>query len=693
MNHFILEIGVEEMPARFLDALNRELEEKFRAALNDTGLEFDQVHAASTPRRLVVDVTGLAGTQKTEEVVVSGPPARIAFDAEGKPTKAGLGFAKSQDVDFDQVYVEDTDKGAYLAVRKTVGGRDASEILAEICTQVVSSLSFPKKMQWMGKECTFGRPVRWLLALLNDAVVPFSFAGLASSNQTRGHRVMGPGPFAVPHADAYEALLSEKGYVMLRAKDRMQAIQAGGNALAREAGGEVVWSESLLAQVAGLVETPRPILGSFHQKFLELPEEVLLTSMETHQKSFGLRGQDGRLLPCFLTAANIESRQPELVRKGWERVLRARLEDARFFWEADCAATFNQWLEKLDRVIFIGPLGSMGDKTRRLEKLAAFIAAQVAPDLAADMGRAGRLSKADLVSGMVYEFDDLQGKMGGIYARRQGENQTVADALYEQYLPAGQDSPVPASLGGAILSLADKLDNLTGCFGLGMIPTGTADPYALRRNALGVCRIILELGLTLDLRELLLKAQAGYAGVDWTLAPDEALEKLMDFFGQRLKAFWNAQGVETLVLDAAMAPGFDDVFATWQRVQALADFSRAEDFEALALALKRAANIIRKQADQELTGTVDAALLEDTSEGNLLETIEKMEPEWAALAAKRNYAAMLDQLRILRPVVDGFFDSVMVMAEDQAVRANRLNLLFRLVRLVGQVADFGKLQV
>lgn len=693
MNHFILEIGVEEMPARFLDALNRELEEKFRAALNDTGLEFDQVHAASTPRRLVVDITGLAGTQKTEEVVVSGPPARIAFDAEGKPTKAGLGFAKSQDVDFGQVYVEDTDKGAYLAVRKTVGGRDASDILAEICTQVVSSLSFPKKMQWMGKECTFGRPVRWLLALLNDAVVPFSFAGLASSNQTRGHRVMGPGPFAVPHADAYETLLSEKGYVMLRAEDRMQAIQAGGNALAREAGGEVVWSESLLAQVAGLVETPRPILGSFHQKFLELPEEVLLTSMETHQKSFGLRGQDGRLLPCFLTAANIESRQPELVRKGWERVLRARLEDARFFWEADCAATFDQWLEKLDRVIFIGPLGSMGDKTRRLEKLAAFIAAQVAPDLAADMGRAGRLSKADLVSGMVYEFDDLQGKMGGIYARRQGENQTVADALYEQYLPAGQDSPVPASLGGAILSLADKLDNLTGCFGLGMIPTGTADPYALRRNALGVCRIILELGLTLGLRELLLKAQAGYAGVDWTLAPDEALEKLMDFFGQRLKAFWNAQGVETLVLDAAMAPGFDDVFATWQRVQALADFSRAEDFEALALALKRAANIIRKQADQELTGTVDAALLEDTSEGNLLETIEKMEPEWAALAAKRNYAAMLDQLRILRPVVDGFFDSVMVMAEDQAVRANRLNLLFRLVRLVGQVADFGKLQV
>ena len=397
-----------------------------------------------------MSITGLAGTQKTEEVVISGPPARIALDAAGKPTKAGLGFAKSHDVNFDQVYVEDTEKGAYLAVRKTVGGRDAADILAEICPQVLGALSFPKKMQWIGKECTFGRPVRGLLALLNDAVVPFGFAGLTSSNQIRGHRIMGPGPFTVPHADDYENILSGSGHVLLRAEDRMQAIQSGGNALAREAGGEVIWSDSLLEQVAGLVEAPRPILGGFHEKFLDLPEEVLLTSMETHQKSFGLRGKDGRLLPYFLTVANIESRRPELVRTGWERVLRARLEDARFFWEADCAASFEQWLEKLDRVIFIGPLGSMGDKTRRLEKLATFIATRVAPDRAADMGRAGRLSKADLVSGMVDEFDDLQGIMGGIYARRQGENEIVAEALYEQYLPAGQDSPVPTSLGGAI---------------------------------------------------------------------------------------------------------------------------------------------------------------------------------------------------------------------------------------------------
>lgn len=693
MSHFILEVGVEEMPARFLDSLNRELEEKFADFLGESGLDFGRICAASTPRRLAVDITGLAGTQRTEEVVVSGPPARIALDAEGRPTKAGLGFARSQDVDFSRVYVEETDKGAYLAVRKTVGGRAAADILAEACVRILPSLSFPKKMQWMGRECTFGRPVRWLLALLDDAVVPFSFAGLDSSRETRGHRVMGPGPLTVPHADVYESVLSGQGHVTLRAGDRKEAIRVGGDRLAHEAGGTVIWSEVLLDQVAGLVESPRPILGGFHEKFLELPEEVLLTSMETHQKSFGLRGGNGKLLPYFLTAANIESRQPELVRRGWERVLRARLEDARFFWEADCAATFDGWLEKLDRVIFIGPLGTMGDKTRRLEKLAAFIAAEAAPELKADMARAGRLSKADLVSEMVYEFDDLQGKMGGIYARRQGESRAVADALYEQYLPSGQDSPVPATMGGAILSLADKLDNLAGCFGLEMIPTGTADPYALRRNALGVCRIVLEFGLKLDLRALLRQAQAGYTGVDWKLAPAEALDRLMDFFGQRLKAFWSAQGVETLVLDAAMAPGFDDISDTWQRVQALAEFSRAEDFEALALTLKRASNIIRKQGDRPLTGKVDASLLENAAERLLLETVEKVEPLWAGLAVGRDYPAMLGQLRVLRPVVDGFFDGVMVMAEDEALRANRLNLLFRVTDMVGRVADFGRLQV
>ena len=693
MRHFVLEIGVEEMPARFLDSLDRELRERFTQLLTEAGLEFGAVRTLSTPRRLVVDITGLAEVQKTEEIVVSGPPVRIALDADGQPTKAGLGFAKSQNVDFGQVYVESTDKGDYLALKKTVGGRLAGEILAEICVQVLPSLTFPKKMQWIGKDCTFGRPVRWLLALLDAEVVPFSFAGLGSADLTRGHRVMGPGPFAVPHADAFETILADQGHVILDVTRRQEMIRVEGDRLATEVGGRVEWSQRLLDQVANLVETPRPIRGGFAEKFLELPAEVLLTSMETHQKSFGLRGADGRLLPYFLTAANIESRQPELVRKGWERVLRARLEDARFFWEADTAATFDFWLDKLDKVIFIGPLGTMGDKTRRLETLAAAIAAKIAPDLTTAMARAGRLSKADLVSEMVYEFDDLQGQMGGIYARLKGEEETVAQALYEQYLPAGQDSPLPQTMAGAILSLADKLDNLAGCFGQGMMPTGAADPYALRRNALGVCRIILEMDLALDLGELLAEAQAGYRGVEWKIPPAEAHEKLLDFFGQRLKALWNAQGVETLVLDAAMAPGFGNISDTWKRVSALADFARAEDFDRAVLTFKRAANIIRKQADQALSGEVDPALFENDAEQQFWQTLGRVEPIWDELARHADYSRMLGQLRELRPAVDGFFDGVMVMCDDSRVRGNRLNMLYRLVSILGRVADFGRLQV
>ena len=693
MAHFVLEIGVEEMPARFLASLDRELAERFTARLIEAGLDFSAVITASTPRRLVVDIAGVAAVQKTEEIVVSGPPARIAFDAEGKPTKAGLGFAKSQNVEFDQIHVETTDKGEYLALKKTVGGLPASTILAEASPQILAALPFPKKMQWMGKDCTFGRPVRWLMALLDDQVVPFTFAGLESASQTRGHRVLGPGPFVVPHADQYARVLEEQGHVILSMDRRKEHIRTEGDRLAAEVGGHVEWSEALLDQVANLVETPRPILGGFQEKFLELPAEVLLTSMETHQKSFGLRGPEGTLLPYFLTAANIESRQPALVRKGWERVLRARLEDARFFWEADRAATFDVWLDKLDRVIFIGPLGTMGEKSRRLEKLAAAIAARVAPDLAADMSRAGRLSKADLVSEMVFEFDDLQGKMGGIYARLKGESEIVAQALYEQYLPAGQDSSVPSTMAGAILSLADKLDNLTGCFGLGMMPTGAADPYALRRNALGICRIVLDLDLRVGLRDLLATAQAGYDEVAWKLAPVQALDALVEFFGQRLRAFWNAQGIETVVLDAALASGFDDIADTWRRIRALDAFSREEDFEALVLTFKRVANIIRKQADQELSGQVREDLFESAAETTLWRTLGQVEPEWARLAMAADYVGMLATLRDLRPVVDGFFDGVMVMCEDSELRSNRLNLLFRLVSALGRVADFGRLQV
>lgn len=381
------------------------------------------------------------------------------------------------------------------------------------------------------------------------------------------------------------------------------------------------------------------------------------------------------------------------MRKGWERVLRARLEDARFFWEADSAARFDTWLDKLDKVVFIGPLGSMGDKSRRLAALAPALATLAGSDCAADLKRAGRLAKADLVSEMVYEFDDLQGIMGGIYARQKGESDVVALALAEQYLPAGADSPLPSSLPGALLSLADKLDNLVGCFGLGMMPTGAADPYALRRNALGVIRIILDHGLHVSLRVLLEEAQSNYSGVQWKCAPEEALNTLCDFFTQRLRAFWGGHGVETVILDAALAVGCDDMTDTWARVQALMALSQEPEFEASVLTFKRVANIIRKQADAGLSGQVDTSLFEHDAERTLWSVMITLEPEWVSLAADRNYPAMLAMLQRLKPAVDGFFDQVMVMCEDQTVRSNRLNMLLGVLTPLSQVADFGKLQV
>ena len=696
MAHYILEIGTEEMPARFFPALDDYLAAEFARILPESMIGYETIDVKSTPRRMVVSVQGMAEVQDREEVEVMGPPARIAFDGDGNPTKAGLGFAKSQGVAMEDIFVKETDKGEYLAVRKTVGGAPVAEILPGICAGIISSMPFPKKMHWEGKGFTFGRPLRWIVSLLDDAVVPFSVGPLTAGRETCGHRVMGAGPFACEHADAFQDLLGDKAGVVLDPEERKRVIREEGDRLAAEKGGTVAWLDGLLKQVAYLVEYPKPILGRFDDKFLELPREVLLTSMESHQKSFGLEGPDGRLLPWFLTTLNLEPQEVSLVQKGWERVLRARLEDARFFWEADSKASLDTWLEKLEKVIFIGPLGTMGDKSRRLERLAGFLAERICPEKKTDLARAGRLAKADLVSEMVGEFDDLQGMMGGIYARNKGESETVATAVYQQYLPTGQDSPVPSSVEGAVLALADKLDNLAGCFGLNMVPTGAADPYALRRAALGVARIVLHHGFRVDLREMLTEAIACYGDVAWKTGPGQSLEKLMEFFAGRLKAYWSAKGVGTKVLDAALGAGVSDIAALKLRLDALAEFSAAEDFEQAVLTFKRADNIIRKQGDQAggvLDGDFDAALLQEDPEKALAKEFEGLVARWEALWQKDDYAGLLGLLRELRPVVDNFFDHVMVMCDDQDLRRNRLNLLQALVSRLSGLADFSALQV
>lgn len=694
MSDFILEIGVEELPARFLQGLEAELDQKFTAAFEEAALRHGGIRVFSTPRRSVVYVTDMAAGSDEREEDVTGPPVKVAFGPDGALTKAGEGFLRTQGVDIKDTFRVNTDKGEYLAVRKKIGGVPAERILAEACRVIVAGLGFPKRMRWGSGDFTFARPLRWLLALLGDQIIPFEVGGVASGRETRGHRVHGHGPHSLDTASGYFSLMREKGGVTVDAAERRSVIVEQGNALAAKAGGTVLWKDSLLDEVQGLTEHPVPLLASFDPSFLEVPAEVLITSMESHQKSFGLKDADGKLMPHFLTVLNITPKDVELVRKGWERVLRARLEDARFFWKSDLSSGFDNWLERLDKVIFLDKLGSMGDKTRRVSILSGWLAERLGGVSVEDAKRAGRLSKADLVTEMVGEFDTVQGIMGSIYAARKGENDTVAKALAEQYLPAGPDTPVPSTLCGAIISMADKADTLVGCFGLGHIPTGAADPFALRRAALGIARIMEQCKLRFPVRELFAKAQEAYGAKDWKLQPAEALARLDEFFALRLKNYFIGKGEETLLVEGALGAGCDDVWAASARLAALGRFSSRPDFAESVLTFKRAANIIRKQGQAaNLDGNYRKELLREPAESAFAQSLDKLLPDFEALWAKDDFDSLFDLLYQYKPAVDAFFDGVMVMAEEPELRLNRLNLLKALVSCLSRLADFDALQM
>lgn len=703
MAEFILEIGTEEMPARFVPKLAAELKAVFVELLGEAMVENGGVETYATPRRITAHVATIADAQRQEEETVTGPPVRIAYDDDGNLTKAGAGFAKTQGVDEADLFKMDTGKGEYLAANKVVGGGKTADILPDLCIKAIESLSFPKKMSWGDYDFTFGRPMRWLLALLDDDVVEFTIENMTSGRETRGHRVMGVGPFSIGSTADYFSVIENDCKVVIDPEVRKQTIVEEGDKLAKALGGEIVWDDKLLEEVTNLVEYPVPLIGDIDDLYLELPREVLLTSMQSHQKSFGVQGADGKLMAHFLTTLNLESTDVPLVKKGWERVLKARLEDARFFWEADCKVDFQAWLDKLENVVFLGPLGSVGDKARRIETLCGKLAEalggskSILPGEVAKYAEAGRLAKADLVSEMVIEFDSLQGKMGGIYAARQEKGDIVSQGIYEQYLPAGPETPVPSSLSGALVSMADKADTMAGCFGLGKKPTGANDPYALRRCALGIARIIMEHELDIDLEEFLKNAQGAYSkDIKWKMEQGESLGNLMEFFGQRLRALFSGQGFDTRAVDAALGAGFKDIRTLKARLEALAAFTKEDDFEQAVLTFKRAANIIRKQGDeagQDLTGNYSKELFEGDAESAFGSKLDEMRPRFDDLWAKDDFAGLMGLLRELRPSVDAFFDNVMVMCDDADVRLNRLNLLKALVDKLGRLADFNALQV
>lgn len=704
MSHFVLEIGTEEIPARFLGNIEKELVARFNALLGEHKLAFERLEAATTPRRSILHIFGLEKVQAVSEEIASGPSINIAYDANGELTKAGAGFLRGQGVDASEVFTVKTDKGEYIAVRKQVGGKKAEDVLAEICPAIISALPFAKRMRWGSDNFAYARPMHWIVALLDSEIVPFKVGLVQSSNKTYGHRIHGIGPFTISHADNLEDILFKKGHVVCRAEKRRAIIQEEG-AEAAEHGrkiGTVLWNDTLLDEVQGLVERPVPLVGYFDESFLELPKEVLLTSMQHHQKCFGIVDEDGELLPEFLTVLNVVPENISVVRQGWERVLRARLEDGRFYWKTDLQASFDTWIPMLDKVIFLGPLGTMGDKTRRLEKLCAWLVAKlsiegVSTELAE---RVGRWSKADLVSQMVGEFDTLQGIMGGIYARKAGHEEAFALALSEQYLPSGVDSPLPTSHLGAIVSIADKADTLVGCFGIGNIPTGAADPYALRRAALGIIRILKDFGYALTLTELFDAVYACYAeDIKWKFSKEATIEKLIEFMNIRLKNYFVGEGSDTLVVEAIMtaknpqgALEADMVYTIDPRLQALKNAMQGSNFLADAQTFKRVSNILAKH-DGALQGVWDEKLFEHESEEALARCLVDFANAFDRLWAENKYQEIFALMDGVRPQVDAFFDGVMVMAEDLKVRENRFNILYSLMSRMGRIADFSNLQI
>ncbi|MFW6415079.1 MAG: glycine--tRNA ligase subunit beta [Thermodesulfobacteriota bacterium] len=696
MSEFVIEVGTEEMPARFLPNLEKGFRKFFQDNLSAENIEYSEISAFTTPRRLVVCISNISPLQEEKQEIIMGPPVNVAYDGDWQLTRAGSGFLQKQGVGQEDLFTKQTEKGNYLAATRTVGGNRTKVLMSDICVAAISNLNFPKKMRWERSGFNFGRPIRWIMCIFDREVVPFQIASLQSDRYTWGHRVMGAGPWKIEEAGQYLDLIRNQGGIVLDSGERKRMIRENGDRLAQGVQGKVVWDTGLLGEVADLTEYPKPVLGEIDPKYMDLPKEVLITSMESHQKSFGIEDTQGNLLPYFLCCLNLEPADLDLVRKGWERVLKARLEDAWFFWETDSKSSLQKWIEELNKVVFMGPLGSMGDKAVRLQWMARYLSEKIAPEEKSDVERAAFFSKADLVSEMVGEFSDLQGIMGGIYARQKGESEKVGKAIYEHYLPLGQDSSVPETLGGAILSIVDKADNLYGCFGLNMIPTGAQDPYALRRQALGIVRTALEHGLRFSLQELFSKTHEYYADVEWQLSSSDTWSALEEFFGQRLKAYFTQQGYSTRLVDAALGAGMDDIWTMYRKLQALYSFSQQEDFEHAVLTFKRADNIIRKQGDSApgpLDKKVDFDRLSSGPEYQLAEHIQELVPKWEELWENEQFDELFALLRELRPVVDAFFDNVMVMTDDPELRQNRLNILKSLVDRLSLLADFNALQI
>ena len=687
----LFEIGTEEIPSDYLDNALIDLGRLAETSLKEKRLGMrENMMTFGTPRRLLLIGKGLAEKQEDALDEITGPPKKAAFDESGKPTKAAIGFAQRHGVPVEDLQVQQTPKGEYLYVKKRTPGRAAVEVLSEILPKLIGDIPWPKSMRWGSLGYSFVRPIHWILALLDGKLIPFEVAGVKSGDQTRGHRFMAPQSVRVRGIGDYLDKIRE-AFVLVDREERRSKIQEGAAAAAKAVNGTPVLDPELLATVTNMVEFPSTLCGGFDKAFLQLPDPVLITAMKKHQKYFAVRDQQGRLMPHFVAVNNTVARDETVVRRGHERVLRARLSDADFFFKQDRKKPLHARLEDLKGVIYQARLGTSFAKVRRFTKLAEYLSEQVAPELKKEVSLAAGLCKCDLVTDMVTEFPELQGVMGREYARLDGHPAAVCLAVYEHYLPARSGDELPSSPAGAIVGLADRMDTVTGFFAIGMEPTGAADPFALRRHALAVIRVLEKREWEISLRDFILKA---LSVLREEISFDEALvfEKVLDFYRERYRQMMLRSDYSSDLVEAVISAEFDRLHHLRYRFGDLKKFvSGFSDLEPLALMFKRMVNILKNQTGAH---SVRPALLREPSELHLWTRYQEMRDPFRQLIEDKKYFEALTLLVSLKESVDKFFEGVEILTKkDEELKNNRVALLKELTQLFLSIADFSKFAI
>jgi len=696
MESLLLEIGTEEIPAGYIEPALDALSSKLLEQLTRKRIEYGKAETYATPRRLAVKVEDVAGRQKSLTSEVIGPPERVAFDAAGNSTVAAQKFAEKVGLPLDQLGVKDTPKGRYLYAVITEDGVSTQTILETILPEVIHSIPFPKTMKWGTLAVSFARPILSVLALFGRQVVSFALGNVNSGNITAGHRFTHPDRITLDGPDGYVDLLRNVN-VLADLNERRDVVEKEITKTAVGLGGKILPDDELVDTVKNLVEYPAVVAGKFDVKYLELPDEVLITAMREHQKYFAVIDETGKLMPCFVAVNNTPARDMALVAKGHERVLRARLEDARFFYHSDVQQSMDEWVDQLKGVMFQAKLGSMYDKISRVRKISEYLATRLGLDaeIKKQCARAAWLSKADLVSQVVVEFTKLQGVMGRVYAGVAGEAAQVCRAIEEHYRPTYSGGPLPQTTVGSIVAIADKIDSICGCFSIGLIPTGASDPYALRRQGIGIVQIILQNNYSVSLKELIGESLRLFGHGDSEKIADTTQATAV-FLRNRMAHLLVEEGYSKDVVSAVLEVSGDLVSDVWNKVRALESLKSQPDFEPLAAAFKRVVNIIKKTGQEkalEFLSQVDKDLFEDESEANLYEAYLDVSQNVSNDVARDDFDQALVRIASLRNVVDEFFDKVLVMADNQRVRDNRLSLLAHIASLFEKIADFSRISV